>query len=308
MQLPKYSLLLPVRNEVSRIGGIVHAIFEDLKTIGDWEIFFGDDFSDDGTYECLLKLAQEFDFRLIHPPKNIGRGAIRNLLAHEARAPMLVFLDGDCRVQTGFFKAWENTSPTIAYLGRVNYELLPKSGFSNFLSTGSGIGKLGPKDKIPPAYFISQNFCLSKTIFDKVNGFRTDLSGWGGEDVDLGYKLLKMGVPISYNLNAIVQHPSVINLEAYFSRLKLFGEANLPVLVSDNWEIGVQFKLRFARKPWSWFFCNPVLFRLSYYLITRFKSFYWPFLLYRYATFYCYACGYNSRPGRDRLHRTGFSN
>src|SRR3954471_795259 len=99
MNAPKYSLLLPVRNEAGRIDGVVRAVFTELAGNPDWEICFADDFSDDGTYERLRKLADIFPFRLIRPPENLGRGAIRNLLAREAQAPMLVFLDGDCKVR-----------------------------------------------------------------------------------------------------------------------------------------------------------------------------------------------------------------
>jgi glycosyltransferase involved in cell wall biosynthesis len=296
MHTPKYSLLLPVRNEAGRIDEVVRCVFSDLAGNPDWEVCFGDDYSDDGTYERLQKLAAIFPFRLIRPPQNLGRGGIRNLLAEESEADILVFLDGDCRPQAGFFKAWEGLDTGTAWIGKVTYDDRPKSGFSRFLAKGSGVGKLRRKDDMPPAYFISQNFRLSKAAFRKVGGFRTDLLGWGGEDVDLGYKLVRAGLPLRYRGEAEVRHPSVTGLEGYFARLFHFGRVNLPVLVADNPEVAVRFKLGLARKPWSWVFLNPLAFSACRFLVTGFKAWPWPYAFYRYVIFNCYARGFRQAP------------
>lgn len=296
--MPAYSLLLPVRNEAGRIEDVVRSVFSDLGGNPRWEICFADDFSDDGTYERLRALAARFPFRLIRPSGNLGRGAIRNLLAEEASAPVLVFLDGDCKVMPGFFQAWEDLDPDIAYMGKVSYDRFPASGFSRFLARGSGIAKLRRKERIPAAYFISQNFRLSKAVFQKAGGFRTDLLGWGGEDVDLGYKLNGLGVPLRYQVAAEVRHPSVTGIEAYFARLFHFGRVNLPILIADNPALATQFKLRFAYGPRSLLFANPVLFALFRTLLTGMKGLPWPFACYRYVIFNCYARGFRQAPPR----------
>jgi glycosyltransferase involved in cell wall biosynthesis len=296
MQTPKYSLLLPVRNEAGRIDGVVRAVFTDLGSNPDWEVCFADDFSDDGTYERLRKLADIFPFRLIRPPENVGRGAIRNLLAQEAKAPVLIFLDGDCKVRPGFFKAWEGLDPDIAWLGKVAYESHPPCGFSRFLAKGSGVGKLRRKQDIPAAYFISQNFRMSKAVFERAKGFRTDLLGWGGEDTDLGCKLRALGVPLRYHGKAEVVHPSVLGLESYFARLFHFGRVNLPVLIADNPDLARQFKLPYARGLRGLLFANPLIFRACRALVTRAKGWPWPYAFYRYVIFNCYVRGYRQAP------------
>ncbi len=297
MHTPKYSLLLPVRNEAGRIDGVVRSVFTDLGGNADWEICIADDVSDDGTYERLRDLAAIFPFRLLRPPQNLGRGAIRNLLAKEASAPVLVFVDGDCRILPGFFKAWEGADDGSAWLGRVSYDSHPPCGFSRFLSRGSGVGKLSPDREIPAAYFISQNFRLTKAAFERAGGFRTDLLGWGGEDVDLGYKLRDLGLPMRYRKAAEVRHPSVTGLESYFARLHHFGRVNLPVLIGGNPGLAAQFKLGFARGPWSLLFANPLAFAVCRALVTRYKSWPWPFALYRYVIFNCYVRGFRQAPG-----------
>jgi glycosyltransferase involved in cell wall biosynthesis len=292
MAEPKYSLLVPVRNEAGRIEGVVRAIFADLDGRPSWEVCIADDRSDDGTYERLLELSSRFPFRLLRPPANLGRGGVRNLLAGEARGEILVFLDGDSRPQPGYFRAWEDLDPGTAWIGKTSYERTPASGFSRFLEKGSGMGKRGGPGSVPSAYLASQNLRIAKTVFARAGGFRTDLPGWGGEDVDLGIRMARLGVPMRYRPEADARHPAVTDLEGYLGRLFRFGQTNLPLLLADFPALREQFKLRWAQGPWSLLFLNPALDAICRGLLLRFPACPWPFALYRYAIFNRYARGY----------------
>ncbi len=296
MHSPKYSLLLPVRNEAGRIGDVVKAVFADLGARPDWEVCIADDRSDDGTHEKLLELSAVFPFRLLRPDANLGRGPIRNMLARQAQGEILVFLDGDCRPLPGFFAAWESVGAApdanTVYLGKISYESLPRSGFNRFLSGGSGVYKLRKKDVIPPGYFMSQNFLIPRALFLKAGGFREDLRLWGGEDTDLGFKLHRLSAGLRYQPKAEARHPSVTGIAAYFDRLVAFGRENLPLLGAENRGLAKQFKLPMAAFPYSLLFRNPVVFRFCKFLVLRFPGVNWPFSLYRYVIFNCYARGY----------------
>lgn len=300
MAQPEYSLLIPVRNEAARIEGVVRAVFSELRGNPVWEVCIADDVSDDGTYERLRELSQAFPFRLLRPPANLGRGGVRNFLATEARGAILVFLDGDSRPQPGFIRAWEGLDPAVAWMGRISYEASPPSGFSRFLARGSGMGKIRRPGPVPTAYFVSQNFRISKDVFLRAGGFRTDLKGWGGEDVDLAYKLARLGVPLRIQPDSEARHPSVTGLAGYFKRLEDFGRINLPTLVAEHPDLAAQFKLGLARPPWSLLFLNPILDALCRALVVGIPAWPWPYALYRYAVFNRYARGYRRslRPPR----------
>lgn len=306
MHGPKYSLLLPVRNEARRVPAVAAAIRADLDACpdpGDWEVVFGDDASDDGTREALRGLAAAHGFRLLEPAANLGRGAMRNLLAREARGGQLVFLDGDCLPLPGFFRAWSgDLDAEAAWLGRMDYERTPPSGLSRFLGEGSGAAKLRGGDALPPAYFVSQCCRIRKDLFLSLGGFRTDLAGWGGEDTDLGYRLAARGVPLRLNRAARARHPSVTEVGRYLDQVGRFGRSNLPVLVRDHPRTARQFKLHLARAPWSWLFLNPLAYRLGRLLAEGegTRSLPWPHALYRYVLFNCYARGYLATMGAPR--------
>lgn len=295
---PSHSLLLPVRNEVRRVALVARAIAAERASLPDpsaWEVIFADDASDDGTREALAEACREHGFRLLAPERNLGRGAVRNLLAQEARGSILVFLDGDCVPLPGYLRAWEGLDPREAHLGRVRYERVPPSGFSRFLAEGSGAAKLSRPARVPAAYFISQNFRIARDTFLAAGGFRTDLAGWGGEDTDFGFRLERLGVPLRWNGKAEARHPSVTSVAGYLDRLRAFGSANLPVLVREHPEVARVFKLRFSRFPWSLIFLNPLAWRLSRACAAGAVRVPWPFAVYRYAIFNAYARGWLER-------------
>lgn len=290
---------MPVRNEARRISRVVEALFADLAAhagsgggAGEWEVLIGDDHSTDGTREKLVALAGIHPLRLVLPPANLGRGAIRNALAAEARGEILVFLDGDCIPCAGFFRAWEGLEEGAAYLGRVEYERRPASGFSRYLERGSGAGKLRGPDSLPAAYFISQHFRISKSRFLEISGFRIDLSGWGGEDTDFGFKLEALGVPLRYRGQASARHSAVTSVEGYLAQLRHFGAVNLPVLERERPAIGRAFKVHLARFPLSLLLLNPVLHALLRTLVTRLRGVPWPFAFYRYVIYNSYCRGW----------------
>ena len=60
------------------------------------EIVVADDGSTDpAAVRALDRLPADFGVRLVRPPHNLGRAAIRNFLGREARGEWLLFLDSD---------------------------------------------------------------------------------------------------------------------------------------------------------------------------------------------------------------------
>jgi len=51
--------------------------------------------------------------------------------------------------------------------------------------------------------FITNNISVNKSAFDQVNGFDEDFTEYGRQDVELGYRLHKLGYKFKYNPNAI---------------------------------------------------------------------------------------------------------
>lgn len=75
----------------------------DIISLG-FEIIFADDGSADATARQRNAIIAQLPYcQYIERPKNVGRSAIRNFLAHTAHYSHLIFLDGDVAIKRGNF-------------------------------------------------------------------------------------------------------------------------------------------------------------------------------------------------------------
>jgi glycosyltransferase involved in cell wall biosynthesis len=91
------SVVIPVYNEVESVPHLLEAIAQTLQTEGlRYEIVAVDDGSTDGTTLLLKRLAQErMDLRAVLLRRNYGQTAAMAAGFHNAKAPVIVTLDGD---------------------------------------------------------------------------------------------------------------------------------------------------------------------------------------------------------------------
>ena len=99
------SILLPTYNCLC--DALVTELHRQCQPQGiPYEIIVADDASPDRKYVEQNKAIERLsNVRYILQPVNIGRSAIRNLLAREARYPWLIFIDGDLTLQNTHFIA-----------------------------------------------------------------------------------------------------------------------------------------------------------------------------------------------------------
>ncbi len=91
------SVVIPVYNEVESVPRLLEAIAQTLQNEGlRYEIVAVDDGSTDGTTLLLKRLAQErMDLRAVLLRRNYGQTAAMAAGFHNAKAPVIVTLDGD---------------------------------------------------------------------------------------------------------------------------------------------------------------------------------------------------------------------
>ncbi len=93
------SVVLPVRNEVECLPGLLESLMQQDFPRGQFEILVCDGGSTDGTRERVLQLAQSspVHLALIDNPK-VRSGPGRNAGVRSARGAIIVFLDGHCEI------------------------------------------------------------------------------------------------------------------------------------------------------------------------------------------------------------------
>lgn len=162
--------------------------------------------------------------------KNIGRSAIRNLLAQKAQGEYLIFLDGDSLIfKSDFLKTYvEFTNPKVLIGGR-SYPEKPIKNFELHWNYGR-LKESKPatiRNINPYSNFHSNNFLVDKKLFQSI-GFEEKLSQYGHEDTLFGYRLERGNHQIDHIDNPVLHGTLENNIE--FLKKTELGLQNLLII------------------------------------------------------------------------------
>ena len=187
------SILIPTYNhDITRLVADLHR--QALETYVDFEIIV----MEDGSTLCLEdnKTVADLEFcRYILLDKNVGRSAVRNKLADEAKYGHLLFLDCDAEVCSEHFveKYVSFCKEECIVIGGTAYEsrVEKEAAFSLRLKYGRvrEARKVFERNK---NNFSTFNFLISKSIFNQVR-FDETIRGYGHEDMIFGHQLRVLG-------------------------------------------------------------------------------------------------------------------
>jgi len=187
------SILIPTYNhDITRLVADLHR--QAVETYVDFEIIV----MEDGSTLCLEenKVVTDLEFcRYILLDKNVGRSAVRNKLADEAKYNHLLFMDCDAEVCSEHFvaKYVSFCKEECIVIGGTDYDqkVENEANFSLRLKYGRlrEARKAFERDK---NNFSTFNFLISKSIFNQVR-FDETIRGYGHEDMIFGHQLRILG-------------------------------------------------------------------------------------------------------------------
>lgn len=204
------SIAIPTRNDDCSL--LVSKLLEQARreTSLDFEILIADDASDNAEVISQLDiLSQQKGCRLIRLKENVGRAAVRNMLAREAIYERVLFIDAgvditnpnflhtyirhadDADIICGGWKTEVDSQTAIRNL-RAKYELSCEQNHT-------------PKQRNRHPYrsFRTVNFLAHKNILQK-NPLPADMTGYGYEDVVFGKQTERAGCTILHIDNPVV--------------------------------------------------------------------------------------------------------
>lgn len=188
------SIVIPVYNsDVRKL--VQDLLFQAQGITVPFEIVLADDASHERFRFMNNQLQESKSVRIIQLTYNIGRSAIRNLLAREAAYPWLLFLDCDSGIP--------GTSFLAEYLANTGIEQVVCGGrFYGTASANKPEWKLHRKygikreqqpsadrNRSPYRSFMTNNFLIHKNIFREIGGFDERVREYGHEDTLFGYQL-----------------------------------------------------------------------------------------------------------------------
>lgn len=219
------SVIIPTFNRLDTLKVVLPSIAEQTLSPNDYEILLCDSSSTDETAEFVKGLNISNLRHLVG--ENKGRSGARNLGIKEAKGDILMFNDADIIAHPKLLEEHlkiHNTTPKTAVIGREvqvdnieEYERVKDNQlFQRHLHPNS-------RKTLPWLYFLTGNASLPKSIFLETGGFDEGFTGYGHEDLELGYRLQKNGIDILYNPNAINYHLHPVGYEEKCQKMYLAG-------------------------------------------------------------------------------------
>ena len=229
----KISLLIPVCNY--DIVALVHSMKGAIGKVPELcEILIGDDVSSKEFLEKYRSLEGD-GVRIISSKKNIGRAAMRNKLALEAKGDYLLFIDADTML-TGTAEAFlqkyiAEMGDAQVICGGIKYIDSPPGDPDKLLRWRYGKWreerKAVERNKHPYSDFSTFNLLIAKSVFSKIR-FYEELKQYGHEDTLLSFQLKVAGINILHIDNNLI-HEGLESNREYLGKVKQSLE-NLSML------------------------------------------------------------------------------
>lgn len=177
-------------------------------------------------------------------PKNIGRSAIRNLLADKACYSWLLFLDADVfPKERNFIKKYidqlTNHPKEVIYGGIVYQDNKPDTNKLLRWTYGNKREALCLSKRLENPYvsFLTLNFLIQKQVFEKVR-FNEKIPNLRYEDMLFSYDLMKQAISIDHIENTVI-HYGIENSALFLKK-------------TDESLLGLKFLLQHEHIPYNY--------------------------------------------------------
>jgi glycosyltransferase involved in cell wall biosynthesis len=228
-----------------------------------FEILSIDDASDYVHQQYLKKLSIS-DYRVLILEENIGRAAIRNLLAKKAKHEWLLFLDGDSFInEKNFISNYLGAlNADVISGGRKYDEYAPETAYLMHWSYGYTI------ESKAKALFHSNNFMIKKSVFETLK-FEEKIRTYGYEDVVFGIEAKKKGLKIICIDNPVIH--TQLKTDAEFLEDAKQALYNLIQIEKLRADLGIENEVTLLKKysqfekwniNWVWSIGNKTILNL----------------------------------------------
>jgi len=226
------SVVVPTYNRLDTLRVVLPSLLEQTLDPAAYEVVIADSRSDDGTARFVREtIASAGEARLRYVPgPYTGRAAARNAGVAAARAPVVLFTDADIIASPGLVERHARghreaiASRRVAIVG---CELQVRSLDDYRLQRDDARQRrpLHPpgRRKLSWLYFLTGNASVRRDDLVAVGAFDEAFTGYGHEDLELGYRLEKHGVEIRYDPQAVNYHWHPVGYDEQIGRMELAG-------------------------------------------------------------------------------------
>jgi GT2 family glycosyltransferase len=229
---PAFSVVIPTFERPDTL----HQVLEALGRQGggvDFEVVVVDDGSRDDTPRRLRALSPPYPFRFFRQ-ENSGPAAARNRGVEEARGRWILFLGDDTVPERDLLavhaQAHEEPRPVpVAVLGYTTWprdrRVSPFLHHINEYGLQFGYGLIEDPEAVPFNFFYTSNISLPRALLRAAGLFDTTFPFAAWEDIEIAYRMMRMGMRILYRPAAVARHYHDITFDSFRRRQERAGEA-----------------------------------------------------------------------------------
>ncbi len=225
------TVVIPTYNRLETLQHVVPSLLAQTLAPDRYEIVVADSRSNDGTAEYLAAVAREHA-RVLHLPGDYtGRAMARNAGVEAARGAVVMFTDADIIASPDLLAlhlAHHRDDGRVAVVGME----LQVNSFADYERLRDAPGDRRPlhpmsRKKLSWLYFLTGNASVKKRDLDRVGRFDENFTGYGHEDLELGYRLQAAGLTIVYEPKAIDYHWHPVPYDEQKSKMELAGRSTV---------------------------------------------------------------------------------
>lgn len=198
----------------------------------DYRVLVCVDGSTDGTVKAMRNAGHPFELIVLEHPdrQNRGRAAARNLALPHLQSEFTIFLDSDMRLApNALAKHLDVLRTGTVSVGDVIYEGDERNLWARYLGT-RGHNKARHGQRIRPLDFHTANTAVRTEDVLALGGFDESLTGYGGEDTELGLRLAGLGRSFVFNAAAKAYTGETKTVDEGLRQLRRYAQTNLRTI------------------------------------------------------------------------------
>jgi GT2 family glycosyltransferase len=223
------SVVIPTYNRLDTLSLVLPTLLEQDLPASDYELLVCDSNSNDGTAEFLREIAVRHPNVRHLPGAYGGRAAARNAGIEHARGEIVMFNDADIFASPNLLSVHRERHLQQSRIAVVGLEVQARD-FNEYeykRDHPEARGHLHPpsRKRLPWLYFLTGNASVARTDLLAAGCFDESFTGYGHEDLELGYRLQQRGIAICYEPRAVNYHCQDVAHDDQKEKMRLAGRS-----------------------------------------------------------------------------------
>ncbi len=225
------SVVIPTYNRIDTLREVIPSLLAQSLPREQYELLVCDSNSNDGTAEYLAGVAREHPNVRHLPGSYTGRAMARNAGIAAARGRIVLFNDSDIIADPELLATHLQRHGEAQHIAVVGLEVQVKDldDYARKRDRPELRGSLHPptRKKLSWLYFLTGNASVLREDLLRVGCFDETFTGYGHEDLELGFRLQQAGVTIVYEPRAVNYHCQDVPHGDQLEKMKLAGRSTV---------------------------------------------------------------------------------